>query len=113
MPKQEIKTKDEENEYQEKFQRKRFETILEWIGWGSLATLLAVLVIMVLFDNINLDSETTTIILIAIYLWFVSWGTGKLVKDNPDAWKHYSFWWTVAIILGATLCILGVIFVPT
>ncbi|MFB0560525.1 MAG: hypothetical protein ACETWM_04740 [Candidatus Lokiarchaeia archaeon] len=113
MPKQELKTKDEDNESQENLQRRRFETILEWTGWGSLAAILAVLVLMVLFDNINLDSETSTIILIAIYIWFVSWGTGKLVKDNPDAWKHYSFWWAIAIILGAILCILGVTIVPT
>lgn len=113
MPNQELKTKDEKNESKEKLQRSRFETVLEWSGWGSLAAILAVLVLMVLFDSVNLDSETTTIILIAIYLWVVSWGTGKLVKENPNAWKYYLYSWTAAIALGAILCVLGVIFVPT
>ncbi|MGQ9723054.1 MAG: hypothetical protein ACUVXA_17260 [Candidatus Jordarchaeum sp.] len=113
MSNQESKTKNENNEIQEKFQLKQFETILEWTGWGSLATALAILVLMVLIDSINLGSETSAIILIAIYLWVVSWGTGKLVKDNPDAWKYYLYSWTAAIALGAILCVLGVTFVPT
>lgn len=113
MPKGRLESEDAEQEFDEKLALKYFETTLEWMGWGALATLLTILVAMALLNNVNLDSETSALILIAIYLWVVSWGTGRLVKDNPDAWKHYLYWWTAAIILGGILCILGVTIVPT
>lgn len=113
MPDKKLETKDEENEFIENLKLRRFETILEWTGWGSLATLLIILAAMILIEGINLDAETTAMIIIAIYFWVVSWGTGKLIKDNPKAWKHYLYHWTTAIILGCVLCVLGVIFIPT
>lgn len=113
MPKKELETKDIENESQENFQQSRFETILEWTGWGSLATLLTLLAALTLIAGINLDSETTAMILISIYFWALSWGTGKLIKDNPKAWKRYFYSWTAAMILGGILCILGVTIIPT
>ncbi|MEM3587063.1 MAG: hypothetical protein QXO71_07085 [Candidatus Jordarchaeaceae archaeon] len=113
MSNKELRTKDEFKEITENLQQRRFETILEWTGWGSLATLLIVLATLTLVKGVNLDSETATIIIIAIYFWVVSWGTGKLVKENPDAWKHYLRWWIVAMILGGIFCILGVTIVPT
>nr|MDO8080743.1 hypothetical protein [Candidatus Freyarchaeota archaeon] len=113
MPKKELETKDKEHEFVENFQQRRFETILEWTGWGSLATLLTILAALTLIAGINLDSETTAMILMTIYFWVASWGTGKLVKDNPNAWKRYFYWWTAAIIIGGILCVLGITIVPT
>jgi hypothetical protein len=113
MPHKELETKHKEDEYIENTQLRRFETILEWTGWGSLATLLTLLGALTLVPGINLDSETTAMIIITIYFWAVSWGAGKLVKDNPNAWKRYFYWWSVAIILGGILCVLGVTIIPT
>ncbi|WXG40603.1 MAG: hypothetical protein WED07_07380 [Candidatus Freyarchaeum deiterrae] len=113
MPKKELETKDKKYDYEENFQQRRFETILEWTGWGSLVTLIVVFAAVILLSDVTIDYQTSAMMIMAIYFWGVSWATGKLIKDTPQAWKHYFHWWTVAIVLGGILLALGVAFVPT
>jgi hypothetical protein len=112
MPKKELKTKNKEYESEEDLQQRRFKTTLEWMGWGSIATLIALLVAWV-SSAVHLDYQSSAMIMMTIYFWAVSWGIGKLIKDSPAAWKHYFHWWTVAVILGGILLTLGVTIVPT
>jgi hypothetical protein len=103
----------EEDELTEHLPRERFKTVLEWTGWGSLASLITILAAMTLIEGVGLNSETSTLLIMSLYFWGLSWGTNKLVEENPDAWKHYFFWWTAAVILGGALSIAGVAIIPT
>ncbi|MEX2725578.1 MAG: hypothetical protein Q6366_009635 [Candidatus Freyarchaeota archaeon] len=107
------KETENQQELTEDLPRERFKTILEWTGWGSLATLIAILAAMTLIEGVSLNSETSTLLIMSLYFWGLSWGTNKLVKENPDAWKHYFYWWIAAVTLGGALSIAGVTFIPT
>ncbi|MHA1607738.1 MAG: hypothetical protein ACTSWP_09420 [Candidatus Freyarchaeota archaeon] len=88
-------------------------TLLEWAGWGGLATLIATLLSAAILNSVNLNYETAAISIIALFICLTSWGVSKLVKEDNENWQKYFRWWLALLVLATFLLTLGLLFIPT